>query len=361
MQRLFRKYVFATLASLFAVLPQLYAYNPPSFSNAFLNVGLDATDEALGRASLALPYHPGAERNNAASLTRLPSRHVASFSFASTFSGLANLEYLSYAYRLDSLNTLGASLLRFGVPGIQNTLDWRAPDGTEDYTRITRFNAADYALYLSYARRLPLAGLSVGGHVKLIYRNIGPFADAIGIGFDVALAYNRADWGIALSLRDATSTFNAWFIDPGKLEINTPDSTFNVSPPRDFELTLPSIEVGWGQKFSLPKKHYLLIGLTARLTTDGRPYVLLAGRTLGLSPSIGFAWGWSSVFELRLGARQFQIIDAPGEKKSFTATPSAGLGVSAWGWSLNYAFAMPLLGESLLYNHLISIACQFGR
>lgn len=361
MQRLPSIYVALLATSLLLAIRPLFAYEPPSFSNAFLNVGLDATDEALGRASLALPYHPGGERQNPASLAQMVSRHAASFSFVSTFSGLANLEYLSYAYRLDSLNVLGVSLLRFGVPGIQNTLDWRAPDGSEDYTRITRFNAADYALHLSYARRLPVAGLSVGGHAKLIYRSIGPFADAVGIGFDLALAYRRNDWGVAATLRDATSTFNAWFINSNKLEITTADSTFNTSPPRAIELTLPSLDVAWGQKISLPKRHYLLIGLAARVTTDGRPHVLLAGRTLGLDPSIGFAWGWSSIFELRLGARQFQLIDAPNNKKSFTATPSAGLGVQAWGWSLNYAFAMPLLGESLRYNHLVSITCQFGR
>lgn len=361
MERLLPISVALLVASLLLATRSLYAYEPPSFSNAFLNVGLDATDEALGRASLALPYHPGAERQNPASLAHMASRHAAAFSFASTFSGLANLEYLSYGYRLDSSNTLGASLLRFGVPGIQNTLAWRAADGSEDYTRITRFNAADYALHLTYARRLPVAGLSVGGHAKLIYRSLGPFANAVGIGFDIALSYQRACWGLALAVRDATSTFNAWFINPGKLEITTRDSTFNASPPRALELTLPSIDVGWGQKVSLAKKHYLLFGVAARVTTDGRPHVLLAGRTLGLAPSVGFAWGWSSVFELRFGARQFQLVDAPNQKKSFTATPSAGLGVRAWGWSLNYAFAMPLLGESLLYNHLISIACQFGR
>ena len=350
------------LLVLLLIMPQpLRAYEPPSFSNAFLSVSLNATDEAFGRTAIALPYHPGAERRNPAALTSLSSRHAASFSFASTFSGMANLEYLSYAYRLDSASALGASLVRFGVPGIQNTLDWRAPDGTEDYTRITRFNAADYALHLSYAHTLPAEGLSIGGHAKLIYRNIGPFANAFGVGFDLALAYQRPLWGLALALRDVTSTFNGWFINSDRLQITVADSTFNTSPPRAFELTLPSAELGWGQKVSLKKGHYLLFGLSATITTDGRPHVLLAGRTFGLDPSMGFAWGWRNIFELRLGARQFQIVDAPRNKRSFTATPSAGLGVSAWGWRLDYAFSMPLLGESLLYNHLVTLACQFGR
>lgn len=361
MQRHHSKCAELLVALLLLPFHGLYASEPPAFSNAFLNVGLNARDEAFGRASLSLPYAPGAERRNAAALAQLDARHAASFSFASTFSGMANLEYLSYAYRLDSMGSLGASLLRFGVPGIQNTLDWRAPDGTEDYTRITRFNAADYALFLSYARCLGIEGLAVGGHAKLIYRSVGPFANAVGIGFDVALAYQRGNWGVAISARDVTSTFNAWFINSQRLEINTADSTFNASAPRAIELTLPSIEIGWGQKIPLRNRHYLLIGITARLTTDGRPNVLLAGRTFGVDPSVGFAWGWGKIFELRFGARQFQLIDAPNRKKSFTATPSAGLGVTAWGWGLSYAFAMPLLGESLLYNHLVSIAWQFGR
>lgn len=50
--------------------------------------------------------------------------------------------------------------------------------------------------------------------------------------------------------------------------------------------------------------------------------MLLAGRTLIFS--IGFAWGWSSVFELRLGARQFQIIGLRRGEKEFYRNPSAG-------------------------------------
>ena len=339
----------------------LYAYEPPSFSNAFLAVGLDAADEALGRAALALPFHPGLERRNPAALARLSARHAASFSFASTFSGMANLEYISYGYRLDSSSVLGASLLRFGVEGIQNTLAWRAPDGTEDYTRITRFGTSDYALHLAYARRFAVPGLTLGGHVKIIYRNVGPFANAFGVGFDIVVNYHRANWGVALALRDVTTTFNAWFVNVGRLQIAVVDSIFNVGTPRAVELTLPSAELAWGQRVPLPAEHYFLVGLTALVTTDGRPHVLLAGRALGLDPAVGFAWGWRNIFELRIGARQFQLLDAPNHKKSFTATPSAGRGVSAWGWRLDYAFSMPLLGESLLYNHLVTIACQFGR
>ena len=122
---------------------------------------------------------------------------------------MANLEYISYGYRLDSSSVLGASLLRFGVEGIQNTLAWRAPDGTEDYTRITRFGTSDYALHLAYARRFAVPGLTLGGHVKIIYRNVGPFANAFGVGFDVAVNYHRANWGVVLALRDVTTTFNA--------------------------------------------------------------------------------------------------------------------------------------------------------
>ena len=62
MMRPFAKFI-AVLVGLFPPFFMgaglLYAYEPPSFSNAFLAVGLDASDEALGRAALALPFHPG--------------------------------------------------------------------------------------------------------------------------------------------------------------------------------------------------------------------------------------------------------------------------------------------------------------
>jgi hypothetical protein len=62
------------------------------------------------------------------------------------------------------------------------------PDGSLDYSKITSFSAADYAFMFHYAQALPVKGLSVGGNVKMVYRQIGKFAKAYGFGIDLRIA-----------------------------------------------------------------------------------------------------------------------------------------------------------------------------
>ncbi len=77
---------------------------------------------------------------------------------------------------------------------------------------------ADYALLLSYARKIgSIEGLSVGANAKIIYRNIGDFADAYGFGIDAGVQYRRNGWQLGLMARDITTTFNAWTINAGVL------------------------------------------------------------------------------------------------------------------------------------------------
>ena len=76
--------------------------------------------------------------------------------------------------------------MRFGTDNIANTLNLFDANGAIDYSRISFFSVADYAFFASYARKMSwLPGLRVGGSVKVIYRNVGSFANGWGFGFDI--------------------------------------------------------------------------------------------------------------------------------------------------------------------------------
>jgi hypothetical protein len=72
------------------------------------------------------------------------------------------------------------------VDNIPNTIELIDADGNINYDRITSFSAADYAFIFSYARKLAVPGLTIGGNAKVIYRKVGDFASAWGFGLDAA-------------------------------------------------------------------------------------------------------------------------------------------------------------------------------
>lgn len=344
-----------------AGLARLRAQSLPAYGNAFLDLGVEAQAEALGRTTLAAPYAPGQGRVNPSLLPTMPSQHSLLGCFALQFSGMANLEYLEYSYRADSLNGLSGGLLRFSVPGIQNTLAWRDANGQEDYTRITRFTASDYALFLSYGRRFPVQGLAAGGALKLLYRLVGPFAQAFGVGVDLSLSYSQRDLLLALALRDVTTTFTGWFIDQEQLRIVTPDSVFNVPRAKDLELRLPSVELAAGYRFAAGQYHRFWFGVNLVCTFDGRAQTLLHARHLALEPRVGFSWSYRAIVHIRAGARQWQWYEDYDGSRALSATPSLGLGFSAWNCTLDYAITAPALVGSYRLSHMLSFAYQFGR
>ena len=103
------------------------------YTNSYLQLGYSAQYEALGRSAQATSYSLGMERANPASLAQHKKRFMAGGSFSSIFTGMGTLMYAGVAMRLDSVSSASVSLLRFGVDGIQNTLDWRDEAGNDDY------------------------------------------------------------------------------------------------------------------------------------------------------------------------------------------------------------------------------------
>ena len=75
---------------------------------------------------------------------------------------------------------------------IPNTLFLVEPDGSLNYNNIQSFSSADYAFLISYAQVIKdndAAQISWGANTKIIYRNVGHFAQAWGFGFDAGFLY----------------------------------------------------------------------------------------------------------------------------------------------------------------------------
>ncbi|MBI3787050.1 MAG: hypothetical protein HY276_02235, partial [Ignavibacteriales bacterium] len=124
--------------------------------------------------------------------------------------------------------SLGLSVLRLGVDGIPDTRNaWIDSNGNGifdnldrlDYDKITYFNAADWAIYFTYAKQVS-ADFMYGANVKLIRRDLAE-ASATGIGFDIGALYSPLpNLYLGVNAQDITTTLVAW--STGWNELVTP-------------------------------------------------------------------------------------------------------------------------------------------
>jgi hypothetical protein len=133
-----------------------------------------------------------------------------------------NYDFGAVAIPYSANATFGVSVMRLGVEGIPDTrnagLDANgnilSPDQYQnfvrlDYSKITYFNSADWAVYFSYAQRSS-SNLSYGLNLKVLRRTLAEYS-ATGIGFDIGVLYSPAEnWYLAANAQDITTTLVAW-------------------------------------------------------------------------------------------------------------------------------------------------------
>ena len=154
------------------------------YSNEFLQIGVGARGLAMSNAQVATTADVYSNYYNPAGLVNIPNTFQVGIMHSEYFAGIAKYDYVSIAVPVQpQKRVIGFSFFRFGVDDIPNTLFLVQPDGSVDYSKITSFSAADYAFQFHYSQVLPVKGLSIGGSVKMIYRQIGHFAKAFGFGF----------------------------------------------------------------------------------------------------------------------------------------------------------------------------------
>ncbi len=335
----------------------VFGQSAPKYSNDFLSIGIGARSLGMSNSVIASEFGTTSGYHNPSGLLLSDKQIEIAAMHAEYFAGISKYDYLSCAYRIDTVSSVGFSVIRLGVDNIPNTLELFDNNGLPDYTKIKYFSDADYAFLFSYARKTKITGLRVGGNVKVIYRKIGDFASAIGFGLDAGIQYDKNQWRFGATLRDATSTFNAWSFETEQLE-DVFLQTGNEVPENSVELTLPKLIIGAGRYFKLSEKFGAYAELDADFTFDGKRNVLLKSDAVSVDPHLGVELNYDKMIFVRGGVGSMQeITDFDG--KSFEVQPSLGIGLKLWNFTIDYALTS--VGDEFFYSNIFSLKYSFNR
>lgn len=332
----------------------------PKYSNEFLNIGVGARALGMGKVQVSLATDATAGYWNPAGLTNQTHKYDGVLMHSELFSGVVKNDYAAFSMPIDDKSALGVSVLRLGVDNIADTRALVNEYGYVDYSKIEYFSVADYALLLSYARKLGVEGLSVGGSGKIIYRNIGKFAHGYGFGIDAGVQYNHKGWNLGLMARDITTTFNSWNINSAEyvkgLNSNVAIKSDSI-PKNSTEITLPRFVLGVGRRFDLPKQFSALVAVDLEATTDGQRNTLVSSKTVSVDPRLGLEVGYKNLVFLRGGAGNFQKISSVVDQSmQWKGQYSLGAGVAVSGLRIDLALsrlAVEKLGSASQTNSLI--------
>ena len=338
----------------------------PKYSNEFLNLGVGARALGMGKVQVSLADNATAGYWNPAGLANQTAKYDGVLMHSELFSGVVKNDYAAFSMPLDANSAIGASVMRLGVDNIADTRNLINEYGYVDYSRIEYFSVADYALLVSYARKIgSVEGLSVGANGKIIYRNIGKFANGYGFGIDAGLQYNHKGWNLGLMARDITTTFTQWSINADEYQKGISSTIANGDDPiptNSAEITLPRFVLGAGRRFALPKEFSALVAVDLEATTDGERNTPISTKAGSVDPRVGLELGYKNLVFLRGGAGNYQKIQdfaaAPGVTpgSSWKGQYSLGAGVAISGLRVDLALsrlAVEKLGSASQTNSLI--------
>jgi len=331
------------------------------YTNEFLNIGVGARGLGMGNAQVASTEDVYSGFYNPAGLANMPNTFQVGLMHSEYFAGIAVYDYGSFAIQMpDKKRVLGFSFLRFGIDNIPNTLFLYGPDGTINYSNISSFSTADYAFMLHYAQKFNIPGLTAGGTVKIIYRSLGPFGNAVGFGIDLGLQYRKGGWRAGLMLKDITNTFDAWSftLTDAQKQVLLQDS--NQLPKNSIEYRAPSIILGGAYEVNIKNKFYILPEVNVILSTDGKENVLLPGNPISMDVVAGLEMNYAKIAYLRVGVSNFQHYSAIDGHTAYSVSPSIGAGVRIKVISIDYTLTnlTAIQGSSQnngLYSHVISL------
>ncbi|MDB5264213.1 MAG: hypothetical protein JWQ14_3496 [Adhaeribacter sp.] len=310
----------------------------PKYSNEFLNIGVGGRALGMGNVQSAIANDATAGFWNPAGLLQLTPKHNVVLMHSELFAGIVKNDFASYAAPLDSSSAFAVSLIRTGVDDIADTRNLVNEYGYINYDNIRLFSVADYALLVSYARRSSLIkGLRLGGSAKVIYRNVGQFANAYGFGLDVGAQLERQGWQFGLMAKDITSTFNAWVHNPDEFRdvaVLTGDSLLIKS---SVEITLPRLVAGIAHRLQFTDKLGALVAADLDFTFDGRRNVLLGTDVLSIDPHLGLEINYNQLVFMRAGMNNVQQIRNFDYTESWKFQPNFGVGISSNGLKLDLA------------------------
>ena len=330
------------------------------YSNEFLNIGVDAAALGMSNAVTAQTSDVNAGYWNPAGLVNLEDQQIA-LMHSSYFANIANYNYIAWAMPIDDRSAVGVSLIRFGVDDILDTTQLIDDQGNINYDRISTFSTADYALTVSYSRRMPFQGFSYGVNAKIIRRIIGDFANSWGFGFDAGLQFEtKTNWKIGIMGRDITTTYNSWAIDKDAFEtISGAIEGQNQSLPETTEITIPKLELGIAKTWIFHYDYSLeaAMNLNVRFTETN---AIISSSFASIDPALGFEFGYTNLVFLRGGLGNFQNELQIDNSKNLTFQPNFGVGFKYKGIQLDYAFTDIGDQSAALYSNVFSLKIDFS-
>lgn len=363
-----RSYFYVTLVVLLLVQQFSYAQFR-KYSNEFLNIGAGARGLAMAGAQVASVNDGTAGYWNPAGLVYVKNIPQLNLMHAEYFAGIGKYDYGSLAIPLkDNKRVLGLSLLRFAVDDIPNTILLVQPDGSIDFTKMTKFSSADYAFLVSLAQQIKTTGsskINAGINAKIIHRKAGDFTTAWGFGFDAGVQIVNDKWKIGIMARDVTTTFNAWSFNLNDEMREVFYVTQNDIPVKSTELTAPKLIVGGDYTFRLNKNLHLMAELNLDFTFDGRRNTVLSSDVVSVDPKLGMELLWKNVFFVRAGINNFQKAldddDITNQKKVWIYQPGAGAGFRVSNVQIDYAFTNLANQSNPLYTHVFSLKVDLKK
>lgn len=331
------------------------AQTAPKYSNEFLNIGAGARAFAMGNASVASVFDESAVYHNPAALIRLNFPVTLGGMHSEHFAGLSSYDFGVLAFKATPNTALGISLIRLAVDNIPNTTQLLDNNGNLRFDRITAFSAADYAVNLSFARKLSLPGFCVGANAKIIRRVAGDFARATGFGLDAGITYELKSWQFALMARDVSTTFNSWTFNLENLE-KVFLLTGNVLPESSTEITLPQFILGAAYNFDFAYGLNLLAEINFAITTDGKRNVLVKTNLLSIDPRLGMEFSYKKLLFIRTGINNIQTQYKADKSEYTTVQPNMGMGISLRRFHFDYAFTNIGSVSGVAYSHIFSLA-----
>jgi hypothetical protein len=308
------------------------------YSNEFLNIGVDAAALGMSNAVVSTTSDVNSGYWNPAGLVHIEDNQLA-LMHSSYFANIANYNYIAYAMPLDDRSAVGISLIRFGVDDILDTTQLIDDQGTINFDRINTFSTADYAITVSYARKLPIDGLNYGINAKIIRRIIGDFASAWGFGLDAGIQFKtNNNWKFGFMARDITTTYNSWAIDEDNFEkISGAIEGQNQTLPEKTEITLPKLELGFSKSWVFNYDYSLLAAFNLNVRFAETNDIISTGFA-SIAPALGFQFGYTDLVFLRAGVGNFQNELQIDNSENLTFQPNFGVGFKYKGIQIDYAF-----------------------
>jgi len=326
-----------------------------TYGNDFLSTGSGARALGMGSAQAALANDVTSAFWNVAGLADVQTPQIM-YMHSERFSGIVGYDYGAAALPLKSQNgVISISFFRQGVDNIANTLNaWdrerdQPRENAQDY--ITRFSAADMALFFSYATQRT-EQLSYGASAKIIHHKLGPFAQAWGYSLDVGVKYKTDFANFGVTVHDITTMQKMWDVDQSAF--GNYETQFDSSGQNEY--VLPSVKMGASKLFPIGEDFLVSTAADVDLLFENRQsYYINIGR-MSIEPHVGGEVSYRDVIALRAGVTDFITDPVSG----FTVSPTLGMGLTLSSFILDYGFASFAGASSDLgFTHRISLRFDF--